>query len=143
MKLILSALLVLSACSCSQEVPSKPVAAPTAAAAQAADASTPVQRAPDKLDAQHLSVGLGEVDCSSAPVAVATLKWDAAALKVSGVSIFVESPGNEQKLWIDGGASGEATTGKWVFEHSRFIVQDKSSGEVLGTRVLDSIPCRS
>ena len=147
MKCLLLPMLSLLLAACSQEVPTEaaapaPVASASPAAVAPALAATPVAApATAKLDSKGFSITVVEPDCSNGPVATAIANWDASSLKVAGVAIYVESPGNERKLWMEGGATGQASTGKWVFEKSRFTLQDKASGEVLATHVVDAITC--
>jgi hypothetical protein len=68
--------------------------------------------------------------------------WDAGALAAGGVSVFVESPGNPRKLWVEAGQKDTATTGKWVFEGTQFTLQDRVSGAVLARRAVAKIPCQ-
>lgn len=135
MKAMLMLATVLGLVACSQEVPNVPVPTPMPAAS-----SPPVPNA-DALPADKATVALGDADCSETPVAVAMLRWDAGALAAGGVSVFVESPGNARKLWLEAGQKDEATTGKWVFEGTRFTLQDRVSGAVLAQRYVDKIPC--
>lgn len=79
--------------------------------------------------------------CAQGMAATATAKWDVSSLNVSAVSIYVSSPGNDQKLWVDGHATGQETTGKWVFENTCFVLQNKDTGSVLAARLISTIPC--
>lgn len=146
------ALAALALAACSQEVPNLPA---TPAATTATTANTPAAGAPgidsprldppspDRIPADAFTVTLSDVDCSEAAVAVATVRWDAGTLAAGGVSVFIESPQNPRKLWADAAKKDEATTGKWVFEGSRFTLQDRESGAVLAQRTVDKIPCPS
>lgn len=93
------------------------------------------------MPSDSVTVELSGVDCGETPVAIATVGWDAGALAVGGVSVFVESPGNARKLWVEAGQKDRATTGKWVFEGTRFTLQDRVSGELLAQRSIDKISC--
>ena len=139
MKRVLMLAAVLGLAGCSQEVPNVPTPAPAPAASTAAAAAAPVT---DALPADKVSVALSDVDCSGTPVAVATMGWDAGALAAGGVSVFVESPGNPRKLWVEAGQKDTATTGKWVFEGTQFTLQDRVSGAVLARRAVAKIPCQ-
>jgi hypothetical protein len=138
MKRVLMLAALLGLAGCSQEVPNVPAPAPAPAASTAA-AAAPVA---DALPADKVSVALSDVDCSGTPVAVATMGWDAGALAAGGVSVFVESPGNPRKLWVEAGQKDQATTGKWVFEGTQFTLQDRVSGAVLARRAVAKIPCQ-
>ncbi|MBK6415896.1 hypothetical protein [Thermomonas sp.] len=139
MKRVLMLAALLGLAGCSQEVPNVPAPAPAPAASTAAAAAAPVT---DALPADKVSVALSDVDCSGTPVAVATMGWDAGALAAGGVSVFVESPGNPRKLWVEAGQKDTATTGKWVFEGTQFTLQDRVSGAVLARRAVAKIPCQ-
>lgn len=132
------ALAMVMLAGCSQEVPH--VAEPQAAPAAAATPSAPAPE-PNRLDDAHFSVALGQVECAGVPVATATVKWDASGEGIDGVLIKVESPGNERKLWTEGGAIGEATTGPWVFGRTLFVVEAKGTGTVLAQHLVETIPC--
>lgn len=139
MKRVLMPAVLLGLAACSQEVPNVPApAAPAPAASAGPAAAAP---AADALPGDKVTVTLAEVDCTGTPVAVATMGWDAGALAAGGVSVFVESPGNPRKLWVEAGQKDKATTGKWVFEGTRFTLQDRLSGEVLARRAVSKIPC--
>lgn len=135
--LLLGVLLAMAGCS--QEVPNVPATAvshaPAAAPTPAAAAAEP------ELPVGDVSVALSAVDCKESPIAVATVSWDAGTLAAGGVAVFVESPGNARKLWVEAGQKDAATTGKWVFEGTRFTLQDRVSGAVLARRSVDAIPC--
>lgn len=138
----LAALMALVLVGCSQEVPNLPASsgkpAQVAASAQIAHPELPVV---ERIPADAFTVVLSDVDCSETPVAVATVKWDAGTLAPGGISIFIESPQNPRKLWADAVQKDQATTGKWVFEGSRFTMQDRISGAALAQRIVDKIPC--
>ena len=127
---------------CSQEVPNIPVTppSPTTIEPKQALATAPVVPV-DRIPADAFTVVLSDVDCSDKPVAVATVKWDAGADAAGGVSIFVESPQTPRKLWAEASQKDEATTGKWVFEGTRFVLQDRVSGAGIAERTVDTIPC--
>ena len=128
---------VLCLAACSQEVPSPPAPAPVPAPATAQQ----VQAAASRLSPDKFAIALTDVDCTAAPVAIAHVTWAAGALAADGVSIYVESPGNARKLWAEAGQKDKATTGKWVFEGTRFTLQDRVSGALLAQRSVDKIPC--
>ena len=73
---------------------------------------------------------------------VATARWDATPMAAERVEIYVESPGNEKKLWTNGGVSGQAETGPWVYDQTRFTLTDAKSGKVLAERTLQALPCK-
>jgi hypothetical protein len=82
-------------------------------------------------------------DCDAKGGAIiVTAKWDVTDSGSTGVAIYVESPGNDRKLWLVGGASGESQTGKWVFDKSKFTMLDKESGKLLAQRAVVAVPCQ-
>lgn len=135
--LLLGTLLALAGCS--QEVPNEPAPAPAPLPAPAA--SAPAATVAPALAEESVTVEMSGVACDETAVAIATVKWDAGALAAGGVSVFVESPGNARKLWVEAGQKDQATTGKWVFEGTKFTLQDRVSGAVLAVRSVDKIPC--
>lgn len=137
MKCRLALAAVLGLAGCSQEVPNVPAPAPVTVPA----ATTPAAAPASVLPADSVTIELSGADCSETPVVIATVGWDAGALAAGGVSVFVESPGNARKLWVEAGQKDEATTGKWVFEGTRFTLQDRVSGVLLAQRSVDKIPC--
>lgn len=140
MKSMLMLAALLGLLGCSQEVPNVPTPAPVPAA-NAPAGSAPAAAAAPALAADKVTLELGDVGCGDTPIATATLTWDAGALAAGGVSIFVESPGNARKLWVEAGQKDQATTGKWVFEGTKFSLLDRVSGAVLAIRSVDKIPC--
>ena len=137
MKWILVFAAVLGMAGCSQEVPNVPAPAPAPVPAPAA----PAAAIAPALPAESVTVELSGVECVETPVAIATVVWDAGALAAGGVSIFVESPGNARKLWLEGAANGKADSGKWVFPDSRFTLQNRTSGEVLAQHDVGKLAC--
>jgi hypothetical protein len=136
---------------CSQEVPfaapAPAPAAPTVPTAPAAasltdDCSAASQDASESPGDDVFAITLVDKPvCSSAPAATAVAKWNVSAANVAAVSIYVNSPGNPRKLWVDGTATGEQTTGPWVFENTCFSLLNKDTGRVLATRLVGAIPC--
>lgn len=150
MKAVWSSVLLSLVVACSQEVPSKAPAQPSVAVAPLATPAAPVpvvsapadSFAPSALELREFSVALDvPADCSSDPVTVATVRWDTRARNAADVAIFVESPGNTAKLWLEGAATGEVRTGKWVFAKSLFTLRNRTSGEVLATRLVGGLAC--
>lgn len=140
----LLSLSLLCLVACSQEVPqvaAPPAPVPTPAVASPAQAADVSGAAIDTADSAQLSVVfVDKPACTTGEAATVIVKWDVVALGAKTVSVFVESPANPKKLWVDAGASGEGTTGKWVYDQTRFTVQDRDSGKVLATRLLEK-PC--
>lgn len=78
---------------------------------------------------------------SSNGAVVARARWNVASLGVAQVSIFVESPGNPRKLWVNGGAEGESMTGPWVYDQTRFSMTQSDTGRLLAERTVTAVPC--
>jgi len=142
-------LLLILLTGCSQEVPfatPAPGPAPAAAAAAAgpANCSSPAAAASSTQVAENTIFAVTLIDhpkCSENVAATAVAKWNVSSLHATSVSIFVISPANGKKLWLEGGASGEATTGQWVFKDTCFALENKDTGGVLASRRIESIPC--
>ena len=131
--------LILAACS--QEVPNLPQSAPVTPSRRRSPLRETRCTILERIAANDFTLALSDKDCSSQPVAVATVRWDAGSLAPGGVSVFVEGPGNARKLWLEAGSRDEAKTGKWVFEGSRFTLQSRETGDVLAQRSVDRIAC--
>lgn len=138
---LLIALLLLYLSGCSREVPT--VAPEAAVSAPAAAAPVPAALAAgETIDSAALSISFVEKpSCASGEPATITAKWDVAALGATSVAVFVENPANPKKLWVEAGASGEGTTGKWIYPDTRITVQDRDSGKLLATRLIEK-PCK-
>ncbi|WP_374349378.1 hypothetical protein [Thermomonas sp.] len=70
-----------------------------------------------------------------------TAKWDVSAKKIAEVSIYVVDPKGEKKLWLNGGASGESTTGNWVFPDTKFVMVERGSEKPLAELTVKATPC--
>lgn len=139
------ALLLSLLAGCSQEVPH---VAPQPAPIVASATQAPAVAAADGGVATGQDVGtdLMSIDfvdkpsCASGEAATVSVKWDVGPLGITSVAMFVESPANPKKLWMEAGGNGEGTTGKWVYDQTRFTLQEKASGKVLASRLLER-PC--
>lgn len=147
-KFAIGILLLLGATACSQEVPLAPAPAPTPPSATAVPVESPSCQASangtQAADDHVFSITLtGQPHCSAATAAAATAlaKWDVSSLHATDVAIYVSGPSGEKKLWLEGSATGEATTGPWVFANTCFALQDKISGRTVATRLIGTIPC--
>jgi hypothetical protein len=77
------------------------------------------------------------------PAAVADVRWDASRhAGVNTVLIYVGT-GSSEKLFAEGGATGDAKTGPWVRPGTVFTAKAKYSGNVLGTVTIAGPTCPS
>lgn len=72
---------------------------------------------------------------------VGTAKWDVTSQGVKEVAVYVESPDNPRKLWLNGGATGEEKTGNWVFDQTKFILKDRLSDREIAQLTIVATPC--
>lgn len=73
----------------------------------------------------------------------ATLRWTVKDASVKAVAIQVQDRGAaERKLFAEGGPSGEARTGPWVGDGTRFILKDADGGRELAAYEVTGLPCR-
>jgi hypothetical protein len=129
-------LVVFATAGCSQEVPVAPPAKLQAPAAEQVAPAATVDPTPGLV-----SVRVHDISCSGDPVGVATLTWDLHEAQVTSVAIYVESPGNARKLWMEVGATGTATTDRWVFPDTVFTLVGKDSGKELASQRVDEVRC--
>lgn len=71
----------------------------------------------------------------------ATAKWDVSAKNIAEVSIFVTDTKGERKLWLNGGTTGESTTGNWVFPDSKFELVELGGEKAIAELTVKAIPC--
>jgi hypothetical protein len=57
------------------------------------------------------------------------------------VEIYVIGADGQRKLWLKGGASGESTTGAWVFPETRFVLVDGGNGRQLADITVQGVAC--
>lgn len=117
---------IATAGACSQEVPAP---RPSDHSAPAAIASKPGNGS----DAVRFTVEPAAFRiCDAEKGAVsASVRWHVERGNPGGVSIYVVDRGGGRKLWLKGGASGQSTTGRWVFPGTRFLLVDETSGDHL------------
>ena len=140
--LIVAALAVALA-SCSQGAPPAPAdASATTAATQAQPVEAAKQVQPPIGDATF-SVNPGSFrTCDAQGGAItSTAKWDVSAMNVAEVSVYVTDSKGERKLWLNGGATGESTTGNWVFPDSKFELVERGSEKPLAELTVKATPC--
>lgn len=140
-KLPLIALLLVTVVGCSQEAPPSP-----AAGAPAAQAAAPAP------DAKQVQPPIGDATFSITPgsfrlcdaengAITSTAKWDVTAKSVAEVALYVTNAKGERKLWLNGGATGESTTGNWVFPDSKFELVERGSEKAIAELTVKAMPC--
>ena len=141
------ALLLACVLGCSQEAPGPAASSPPPAAPVPAD-SVPAPASPGALPQSSIgdavfSLAPGSFRlCDARNGAIAsTARWDATAKDIGEVSIYVIDAKGERKLWLDGGASGESTTGEWVFPDTMFQLVDRASGKPIAELTVGATPC--
>ena len=138
-RIFIVAIMLTSAAGCSQEAPSAANAMPVAAAPVAPAA----QQAQQGIGDATFSLNPGSFricDAENGAIA-ATAKWDVTARGISEVSVYVTDAKGERKLWLSGGASGESTTGNWVFPDSKFELVERASEKALAELTVKATPC--
>ena len=120
-----------------------------AAVAETATVAAPAVAAIGKAgSAQEGPYGLvvtpGEVfRCAGRDRVASKLQWSIDDGAVGAmVEVYVFGPGeSEGKLFAKGGHEGEAETGNWVFEGTRFAVKDPVANKELISYTVAGIPC--
>ncbi len=122
--LLPAAALLLAACQhSSQETAAAVAAASSAKSALAATATAPAT-------AGVLSVTPSSMAACD-PAAVADVHWDASRhAGVNTVQIYIGT-GSSEKLFAEGGATGDAKTGPWVRPGTVFTAKAMDSGKML------------
>lgn len=140
-KILLVAFGLAGAAGCSQEAPP---ASPTNANAPPVAAAVPAgkQVQPPIGDATF-SINPGSFrTCDAENGAItATAKWDVAAKNIAEVAVYVTDAKGDRKLWLNGGAAGESTTGNWVFPDSKFELVERGSEKALADLTVKAAPC--
>jgi|JI8StandDraft_1071087.scaffolds.fasta_scaffold145824_2 hypothetical protein len=143
-KIVLVALILASAAGCSQEAPpaSSPGSTATPVAGDASPGPAAKQVQPPIGDATF-SINPGSFrTCDAENGAItATAKWDVSAKNIAEVSIFVTDTKGERKLWLNGGTTGESTTGNWVFPDSKFELVELGGEKAIAELTVKAIPC--
>lgn len=85
------------------------------------------------LSPQHFS------ECQGTRVAV-HVRWSVPATTPKPISIYVNGVGLPETLWTGGGTSGQADTGKWMFDGSSLSLRD-GNGALLARRTMTTEPC--
>ena len=139
-KVLVVALLLTGVAGCSQEAPPAPTAAAPAAPAPA---PAPVKQVQPPIGDATLSISPGSFRlCDAENGAItSTAKWDVTSKKIAEVSIYVVDPKGEKKLWLNGGTTGESTTGNWVFPDTKFVMVERGSEKPLAELTVKATPC--
>lgn len=141
-RMILVALLLAGAAGCSQEAPPASSPDPAGGAAPVAAGAAAIQGQQEGGDGMFsLTPGSFRACDAKNGAITATAKWDVAAQGVSEVSIYVTGTKGQRKLWLDGGAAGESTTGPWVFPGSKFELVERGTEKALAEFTVEATPC--
>lgn len=140
-------LLAIGLAACSQEAPTPPSENPAKAEVpETTDVpvAAPTTAARESTGDSIFSVSPGSFSACDATdgAVVGIAKWDVSAQGVSEVALYVESPGNARKLWLNGGATGEEKTGNWVFDQTKFTLKDRLSDKEIAQLTVVAIPCQ-
>jgi hypothetical protein len=114
------------------------------AAAQVAKVAEPTPAPPmPPIGDSVLSVKPGSFrGCEAEDGAIeATATWDVSGKGITDISIYVSSPGNPPKLWLEGGPSGQSTTGDWVFDQTKFSLVARKSKKTIAELIVKAVPC--
>ena len=126
---------------CSQEA-ADPLPQQPAAVAPAAAAVAPVQ-AVEKAANVDFVVDPGSLKVCEADNGgvAATVKWNVAGGRPAGVAIYVMDAQGGRKLWLKGGASGQATTDAWVSPGTSFVLQEADTDKALAVVQVQAVAC--
>lgn len=135
---VLTMCVVLILCGCKQnpDAPDPQSTATEKTSAPSPDMSVTTDNGMLTLDPAFLS------SCAGAPDIIATqVKWDASATGTEGAEIWLQSVGEEKKLWAATGATGSGETGPWMRVGSMVILVDGRNKQELARLALGSRPC--
>lgn len=135
-RIFIVAMMLASAAGCSQEAPSAANAMPVATAPAAQQEQQGIGDATFSLTPGSFRI----CDAENGAIA-ATAKWDVTARGISEVSVYVTDAKGERKLWLSGGASGESTTGNWVFPDSKFELVERASEKAIAELTVKATSC--
>jgi hypothetical protein len=76
------------------------------------------------------------------PAVEADIRWDAAAIPAATTVEIWVSDGTEFKLFVAGGAQGEAKTGPWTRPGAKFQARNPSSKQVLAELQIAGPQCQ-
>ena len=142
-KFFLVAMLLAGVAACSQEAPPAPAGDTAATPPAPAVAPAPAKQVQPPIGDATLSINPGSFRiCDAENGAItSTAKWDVSAKKIAEVSIYVVDPKGGKKLWLNGGATGESTTGNWVFPDTKFVMVERGSEKLLAELTVKASAC--
>jgi hypothetical protein len=128
---------------CSQEAPPAPAGDTAATPPAPAVAPAPAKQVQPPIGDATLSINPGSFRiCDAENGAItSTAKWDVTAKKIAEVSIYIVDPKGGKKLWLNGGATGESTTGNWVFPDTKFVMVERGSEKLLAELTVKASAC--
>lgn len=136
---LLPTLLLMGLVACQRE--GVPAPAPATSAASQTPSSGDASKNVGSPSTTLLTVEPSRMDACD-PAAEANVRWDAtAASTVTTVEIWV-SDGGEFKLFVAGGALGEAKTGPWTRPGARFQARDPGSKQILAELQIAGPQCQ-
>jgi hypothetical protein len=142
-KFFLVAMLLAGVAACSQEAPPAPAGDTAATPPAPAVAPAPAKQVQPPIGDATLSINPGSFRiCDAENGAItSTAKWDVTAKKIAEVSIYIVDPKGGKKLWLNGGATGESTTGNWVFPDTKFVMVERGSEKLLAELTVKASAC--
>jgi hypothetical protein len=142
-KFFLVAMLLAGVAACSQEAPPAPAGDTAATPPAPAVAPAPAKQVQPPIGDATLSINPGSFRiCDAENGAItSTAKWDVTAKKIAEVSIYIVDPKGGKKLWLNGGATGESTTGNWVFPDTKFVMVERGSEKPLAELTVKASAC--
>lgn len=72
---------------------------------------------------------------------VASVKWDVTAAGVGYVNVLVDNGSGTPTLFTSGKATGERSTGNWVVDGTRFILQNAANKQQLAVSAVSAKDC--
>ena len=69
------------------------------------------------------------------------VSWNASAAGTEGVEVWLQSPGEEKKLWSASGAISSAETGRWLRDGSVVTLVNGEGAKELAKIQITSKPC--
>lgn len=72
---------------------------------------------------------------------VANVKWDVTAAGVRYVNVLIDNGSGQPTLFMTGKATGERSTGNWVVDGTRFILQDAANKKQLAVLGVSGKDC--